>query len=120
MLSPEQTEKIRDKLLSDRKRLLESAQSALSFAMDRDRDRVGRDSLDESTDEAMYATKLRLHDREKFLLSKIDAALQRLERGELDTCEDCEEPIGFARLQARPVTTLCIQCKSEREHAEGI
>lgn len=120
MLSPEQTEALREQLLSDRKRLLESAQSALSFARERDRDRVGRDSLDESTDEAMYATKLRLHDREKFLLIKIDAALGRMERGEFGMCEDCEEPIGVERLKARPVTTLCIQCKSERELSEGM
>ena len=119
MLSAEQTATLRDQLKNDRKRLFESAQSALSFAMDRDRDRVGRDSLDDSTDEAMYATQLRLHDREKFLLAKIEAALQRLERGELDVCEDCEESIGFERLRARPVTTLCIQCKSERELTEG-
>ena len=119
MLSPEQTEILRELLLSDRQRLVQSAQSALSFTMDRDRDRVGRDSLDESTEESMYATKLRLHDREKYLLVKIDAALQRLEKGELDVCEDCDEPIGFERLRARPVTTLCIQCKSDREQAEG-
>ena len=120
MLSPEQTEILRQQLQSERKRLVESAQSALSFAKERDRDRVGRDSLDESTDEAMYATQLRLHDREKFLLAKIDAALQRMERGEFGMCEDCDDPIGFQRLKARPVTTLCIQCKSERELAEGV
>ena len=119
MLSPEQTETIRELLLSDRQRLVESAQAALSFTMDRDRDRVGRDSLDESTEEALYATKLRLHDREKYLLVKIDAALQRLEKGEIDICEDCDDPIGFERLRARPVTTLCIQCKSDREQSEG-
>ena len=119
MLSPEQTEALREILLGDRKRLVNSAQSALSFTMDRDRDRIGRDSLDESTEEELYATKLRLHDREKFLLTKIDEALRRLSDGEIDVCEDCEEEIGFERLRARPVTTLCIQCKSDREQAEG-
>lgn len=119
MLSPEQTEILRQQLQGERKRLVGSAQAALSFAKERDRDLVGRDSLDESTDEAMYATQLRLHDREKFLLTKIDDALQRLDQGEFGICEDCDEPIGFERLKARPVTTLCIQCKSERELAEG-
>lgn len=119
MLSPEQAQKLREKLLSDRKRLVDSAHSALNFTMDRDRDRIGRDSLDESTEEAMYATQLRLHDREKFLLSKIDAALERFDAGEIDECEDCGDSIGFERLMARPVTTLCIQCKSEREQVEA-
>jgi DnaK suppressor protein len=119
MLSLEQTQKLREKLVSDRKRLVDSAHSALSFTMDRDRDRIGRDSLDESTEEAMYGTQLRLHDRETFLLGKIEAAIERLDGGEIDQCEDCEEPIGFERLMARPVTTLCIQCKSEREQIEA-
>lgn len=119
MLSQEQTEKLREQLLSDRQRLLDSAHSALSFTMDRDRDRIGRDSLDESTEEEMYSTRLRLHDREKYLLAKIDAALERLDRGEIDECEDCSEVIGFERLMARPVTTLCIGCKAERERTEG-
>ena len=118
MLSPEQTEQLRERLLADRARLNASAQSALDFAMDRDRDRVGRDSLDESTEEEMYSTKLRLHDREKFLLGKIESALHRLDNGEIDECEDCSEPIGFKRLLARPVTTLCIECKSAREENE--
>ena len=118
MLSPEQTEQLRARLLADRTRILASAQEALSFSMDRDRDRVGRDSLDESTEEALYATELRLHDREKFLLGKIEAALERLAAGIINECEECSEPIGFKRLMARPVTTLCIDCKSAREETE--
>ncbi|MCG8417933.1 MAG: TraR/DksA C4-type zinc finger protein [Proteobacteria bacterium] len=115
MLSPEETEQLRERLLADRDRLVASAHSALDFTMDRDRDRVGRDSLDESTEEALYSTKLRLHDRENFLLGKIESALQRLENGEIDECEECSDSIGFQRLMARPVTTLCIDCKAERE-----
>jgi DnaK suppressor protein len=118
MLTDAQTEALRRLLLSDRERLLRNAQRAIDFSMDRDRDRIGRDSMDESVEEWLYATELRLHDREKFLLSKIDEALERLKAGRIDQCEDCEEPIGFARLQARPVTTLCIGCKEEREEAE--
>jgi DnaK suppressor protein len=119
MLSREQTEKLRERLMGDRQRLLESAHSALAFTMDRDRDRVGRDSMDESTEEELYSIQLRLHDREKFLLGKIDAALERIRSGDIDECEDCEEPIGFERLLARPVTTLCIDCKSAREQNES-
>jgi DnaK suppressor protein len=118
MLTESQTEALRRLLLAERERLLRNAQRAIDFSMDRDRDRIGRDSMDESVEEWLYGTELRLHDREKFLLGKIDEALERLKAGRIDQCEDCEEPIGFARLQARPVTTLCIGCKEEREDAE--
>ena len=118
MLTDTQTEELRQILLADRDRLLQRAHEAVGFSMDRDRDRVGRDSMDESVEEEMYATVLRLHDREKFLLGKIDEALERIKAGNIDSCEDCDEPIGFARLQARPVTTLCIGCKEEREQSE--
>jgi DnaK suppressor protein len=118
MLTQEQTTVIRETLEAERLRILRNARTARDFSMDRDRDRIGRDSMDESVEEWLYATELRLHDREKFLLSKIDAALERLEAGKIDECEDCEEPIGFKRLHARPVTTLCIMCKEERESTE--
>ena len=119
MLTQEQTETLRTRLKADRARIVDNAHSALGLTMNRDRDAIGRDSMDESVEEEMYATALRLHDREKFLLVKINAALQRLEDGQIDECEDCEEPIGYQRLAARPVTTLCIHCKEEREHREG-
>ena len=119
MLTEAEATTLRQRLLADRERLVRNAQRAMGFSMDRDRDRVGRDSMDESVEEAMISTELRLHDREKFLLGKIDEALDRLNDGSIDQCEDCDQPIGFPRLQARPVTTLCITCKEEREQSEG-
>lgn len=118
MLSQEQTEALREQLQAHRRQLVTSAVSAIGFSMDRDRDRVGRDSLDEVTEEALYSTQLRLHDRETFLLTKIDEALERLEEGIIDECDECGGSIGFQRLMARPVTTLCIECKSDREQNE--
>jgi DnaK suppressor protein len=119
MLTPEQTQALRERLEAERERLGAHAHSALEFTMDRDRDRIGRDSMDESTEEELYSTQLRLHDRETFLLAKIREAMQRLESGEIDECEECSEPIGFKRLMARPVTTLCFECKSAREQVEA-
>lgn len=119
MLTPEQTKELRTRLEADLQRLGDHAQSALEFTMDRDRDRIGRDSMDESSEEEMYSTQLRLHDRETFLLTKVREALTRLDAGEIDECEECSEPIGFKRLMARPVTTLCIDCKSAREQVEA-
>ena len=118
MLSQEQTEALREQLQAHRRHLVTSAVSAIGFSMDRDRDRVGRDSLDEVTEEALYSTQLRLHDRETFLLTKIEEALERLEEGIIDECEECGGSIGFQRLMARPVTTMCIECKSDREQNE--
>jgi DnaK suppressor protein len=119
MLTADQTNALRERLQSDLNRLSEHAHSGLEFTMDRDRDRIGRDSMDESTEEEIYSTQLRLHDRETFLLDKIREALRRLEAGEIDECEECSEPIGFKRLMARPVTTLCFECKTAREQVEA-
>jgi len=119
MLTPDQTEQLRARLEGELHRLVANAQSALGFTMDRDRDRIGRDSMDESTEEEIYSTQLRLHDRETFLITKIKGALKRLADGEIDECEECAEPIGFKRLMARPVTTLCFECKTAREQVEA-
>ena len=119
MLTPEQTHELKTRLQADLSRLGDHAHSALEFTMDRDRDRFGRDSMDEATEEEVYSTQLRLHDRETFLLAKIREAMTRLESGEIDECEECSEPIGFKRLMARPVTTLCFECKTAREQVES-
>ena len=119
MLSTDQTEQLRTQLTAELTRLSSKAHAAVEFTMDRDRDRVGRDSMDESTEEELYSTQLRLHDREAFLLTKIQDALRRLDAGEVDECEECSEPIGFKRLLARPVTTLCFECKTAREQVES-
>ena len=119
MLTPEQTSTLRERLQAELDRLASKAQSALEYTMDRDRDRVGRDSMDESMEEELYSTQLRLHDRENFLIGKIQDAIKRLQAGEIDECEECSEPIGFRRLMARPMTTLCFDCKTAREQVES-
>lgn len=119
MLTPDQTNQLRSILEADLNRLGDHAHKAMEFTMDRDRDRIGRDSMDEATEEEVYSTALRLADRESFLVTKIREAMSRLEAGEIDQCEECDEPIGFKRLMARPVTTLCFECKSAREQVEA-
>lgn len=119
MLNTDQTEQLKTRLEAELNRLSLAASSAIEFTMDRDRDRVGRDSMDESTEEELYSTQLRLHDREARLAAKIREALRRLSEGQIDECEECAEPIGFKRLMARPVTTLCFECKTAREQVEA-
>ena len=118
MLNDTQRGQLREALEAERRRLAQNAQEGLAYSMNRERN-IGRDSIDESMEEELFSTELRLRDREKFLLGKVTEALSRLEEGTIDECESCGEPIGFRRLLARPVTTLCIDCKEEREAEEA-
>jgi DnaK suppressor protein len=117
MLNESQKGQLRTALETERARLVENAKDGLQLSMNRERN-IGRDSIDESMEEELFSTELRLRDREKYLLGKIDGALHRLDDNTVDECEDCGEPIGFKRLLARPVTTFCIDCKEEREKEE--
>ena len=61
---------------------------------------------------------LRIRDRERKLILKIKEALARIEDGTFGTCEECGKEISEERLKARPVTTLCIACKTKAEEEE--
>jgi DnaK suppressor protein len=76
------------------------------------------DPSDRATMESNRNSMLRMRDRERKLIFKIQEALQRLQEGEYGVCEECGEEIAIERLKARPVTTLCIECKSSQETAE--
>jgi DnaK suppressor protein len=117
MLTEKERTQIRAVLEDEQKRLAKTSQNALAYSMNHERN-IGRDSIDESMEEEIFSTEMRLHDREKFLLGKINKQLVRLRAGEIDVCEDCGESISFKRLMARPVTTLCIDCKEQSEREE--
>jgi len=76
------------------------------------------DPTDRASMETDRSRALRLRDRDRRLIGKIQEALERLEAGTFGVCESCGGPISPARLRARPVTTLCIECKREAEGAE--
>ena len=76
------------------------------------------DPTDRASAESDRNFDIRVRDRERKLIIKIKDALERIEDGEFGICEDCGEPIGIKRLEARPVTTLCIDCKVIRERQE--
>ena len=76
------------------------------------------DPTDRATVETDRNFLLRIRDRERQLISKVKEALERLERGEFGVCESCGGKISTARLKARPVTTLCLECKAEEEEKE--
>lgn len=85
---------------------------------------AGNDYFADPTDRASAESDrnfdIRVRDRERKLILKIKEALARVEDGSFGVCEDCGEPIDRKRLEARPVTTLCIDCKIEREREEKL
>ncbi len=105
------------KLLSQR--LNESLEKARDTLIDI---RDLKDKLSNHVDEASHASAmgfaLRIRDREAKLIRKIREALGRLEQGIFGICEECGRDIPLKRLMARPVTTLCIECKEEQEAEE--
>ena len=84
----------------------------------------GSENFPDLTDHAAAETDqnftLRLREREQKLLKKIDEALDHIEQGTFGICESCSEEIALKRLEARPVTTLCIDCKTRQEAEEKI
>jgi DnaK suppressor protein len=84
----------------------------------------GKSSFPDPTDRASMESdrnfELRIRDRERKLINKIRKALEKVEDGSFGFCEVCGEPIDFKRLEARPVTAHCIDCKTSEEAEEKI
>jgi DnaK suppressor protein len=78
------------------------------------------DDADRATSEADRSLVLRTRDRQRKLISKIDAALRRLDDGEYGWCEETGEPIGVARLEARPIATLGLDAQERHERRERV
>lgn len=78
------------------------------------------DPTDRATLESDRNFTLRIRDRERKLIGKIKDALERIEIGTYGICESCGEDISEERLMARPVTTLCIDCKKKQETDEKV
>ncbi len=78
------------------------------------------DPTDRASMESERNFELRIRDRERKLIGKIKDALERLENGTYGICEECGEDISEKRLKARPVTTLCIECKKRQEKDEKV
>ena len=76
------------------------------------------DIADRASVETEVALELRARDRQRKLISKIDEALERIEKGEYGYCEETGEPIGVKRLEARPVATLSVEAQERHERKE--
>src|SRR5574341_2493431 len=110
---------IRDALEQQRKALLSDAGEMIGQGIT-----YGAENLPDLGDQASAVTDqnfmLRLKEREQKLLKKIDEALDRMASGTFGICESCGGEIGIKRLKARPVTTLCIECKTKQEEDEKV
>ncbi len=78
------------------------------------------DLADRATSETDRALELRTRDRQRKLISKIDEALRRIEDGSYGYCEETGEPIGVARLDARPIATLSLEAQERHERRERV
>jgi len=76
------------------------------------------DITDRASLESDRNFELRIRDRERKLIKKLREGLDRIDSGTFGTCEICGKDISEKRLMARPVTTLCIECKTEQEQLE--
>lgn len=108
---------IKKKLVKQRTELLTEAEETLNSKISTE-----KESFPDPTDQAVAELDnnfvLRLRGRETKLLKKIDEAIARLDDGTYGVCESCSEKISTKRLEARPVTTLCIECKTRQEEEE--
>ena len=105
------------KLLNERRQELVAEASRTVDGMGENREQFP-DPTDRASLEGNRNLVLRIRDRERKLITKIDEALGRIEDGSYGKCEECGQDIGIERLKARPVTTLCIDCKSLQEAQE--
>jgi len=110
-------EKFRKILEEERLSILRKARKTLDEEAVFDTDDLP-DDMDKASTEYNQSLAFRLRDREKFLLSKIEKAIERITNDEFGKCENCGDEISFKRLEARPVTTLCVKCKEEQEKKE--
>jgi DnaK suppressor protein len=110
---------LKKKLLKQRQELLSEAEQTLSSKISTE-----KESFPDPTDQAVAELDnnflLKLRGREQKLLKKIDEAISRIDSGTYGVCESCGGDISSKRLEARPVTTLCIECKTRQEEEEKI
>ena len=110
---------IKKKLVKQRQDLLTEAEHTLTSKISSE-----KESFPDPTDQAVAELDnnfvLRLRGREQKLLKKIEEAIARIDSGEYGVCESCGDQISLKRLEARPVTTLCIDCKTRQEEEEKL
>lgn len=108
---------IRRDLVEQKAKLVAEAEATLNDLPD---DETYPDLGDQASAESDKNFMLRLRSRESKLIKKIDETIELIDKGEYGICEDCGEEIDARRLEARPVTTFCIECKTRQEEDEKL
>ncbi len=115
-MNPQMTEYFRQKLLTWRSELLTESNETLQNLQEGGIQEP--DIADRASIEADRSLELRTRDRARKLISKIDAALERIANGEFGYCEETSEPISLSRLEARPIATMSIEAQERHERME--
>ena len=109
-------EYFRQKLVSWKQDLLKESSQTLNNLQNENEAKP--DITDRASEEIERSFELRTRDRERKLINKIDAALQRIEDGSYGYCDETGDPISIKRLEARPVATLSLEAQEMHEKAE--
>src|SRR6187551_433511 len=117
-MNERQREHFRIKLLAWKEEILKEARETLQHLQDENQNHP--DLADRASSETDRAIELRARDRQRKLISKIDEALKRLEDGTYGYCEETGDPIGIARLDARPIATLSLEAQEMHERREKV
>jgi len=117
-MNPRQVEYFRLKLLNWKEEILRG--SGMTLRQLQEEENRLADQTDWASAEIQRSFELRTRDRERKLLSKIDAALKRIEDGSYGYCEETQEPIGVRRLEARPIATLSLEAQERHERRERV
>ena len=117
-MNPRQREYFRRKLENWREDILRESRETLDNLQEESQNHP--DMADRASSESDRALELRTRDRQRKLISKIDAALKRIEDGTYGYCEETGDPIGIARLDARPIATLSLEAQETHERREKV
>jgi DnaK suppressor protein len=117
-MNPRQREYFRRKLENWKEDILRESRETLENLQEESQNHP--DMADRASSESDRALELRTRDRQRKLISKIDAALKRLEDGTYGYCEETGDPIGIARLDARPIATLSLEAQEMHERREKV
>ena len=117
-MNERQREYFRQKLLDWKEEILRESRETLSHLQTDTENHP--DLADRASSETDRALELRTRDRQRKLISKIDEALRRIEDGVYGYCEETGEPIGLARLEARPIATLSLEAQERHERRERV
>ncbi|WP_181707492.1 RNA polymerase-binding protein DksA [Chthonobacter rhizosphaerae] len=117
-MNDRQREYFRRKLLAWKEEILKESKETLQHLQD---DNINLpDIADRASSETDRAIELRARDRQRKLISKIDAAMKRIDDGSYGYCEETGEPISLKRLDARPIATLSIEAQERHERRERV